>query len=127
MDFGMTMDIIILGVGVYMVYWAIQMKISGQIPKMLVGRGFNIEKAKDPQGFIQSTFPFTFGIGILLIIFGAVGALNLLYAHPYISTGISFGVVIIILAYGKFLYNAQMKYFVGADSITKKAKKGDKK
>lgn len=116
----MALDIIIMASGFYMVYWAVQMKMSKQIPEMLVGKGFKISSAKDPEGFIRATFPYTFGAGVLLVVFGLVGALDILALYPLASTGVSLLVVIIILWYGSILMKAQRKYLVGLDDKPKK-------
>ena len=43
MNFGMILDLLIMACGVYMVYWAVQMKSTNKIPEMLVGKGFPIK------------------------------------------------------------------------------------
>lgn len=118
----MALDIVIMASGFYMAYWAVQMKMSKQIPEMLVGKGFKLSTAKDPDGFIKATFPFTLGSGILLVIFGLIGALDILAAYPYVSTGISLLVVVIILWYGSILMKAQKKYLLGIEDKPKKKK-----
>lgn len=40
MSFGMILDLLIVACGVYIVFWAVQMKSSNKIPEMLVGKGF---------------------------------------------------------------------------------------
>ncbi len=79
MSFGMILDLLIMACGVYMIYWAVQMRSSNKIPAMLVGKGFPIDRAKDPDGFIRFTFPFTFSTGVVLFALGLVGALGLFY------------------------------------------------
>ena len=37
MSFGMILDLLIMACGVYMVYWAVQMRSTNEIPAMLVG------------------------------------------------------------------------------------------
>lgn len=39
MDFGIILKMLIMACGVYMIYWAVQMKTTHQIPQMLVGKG----------------------------------------------------------------------------------------
>ncbi len=55
MSFGMILDLLIMACGVYMVYWAVQMRSTNEIPAMLVGKGFPVSRAKDPEGFIRYT------------------------------------------------------------------------
>ena len=113
MSFDMILNILIMACGVYMLYWAVQMKNTKKIPEMLVGKEFPIERAKDPDGFIKATFPFTFGTGIVLLAAGAVGALELLAAYPMADMVINVLEVAAILGYGALLMRAQRKYLVG--------------
>lgn len=122
MSFGMMMDILITACGVYIIYWAMQMIQSKKIPEMLVGKGFPISRAKDPEGFIRRTFPMTLILGILLFIAGIVGALEVFALYPYVDTLISVVLVIIIISYGVLLMNAQRKYLIGIDKKNKKRK-----
>ena len=100
MSFDMILNILIMACGNYMLYWAIQMKRNKKIPEMLVGKNFPIERAQNPEGFIKATFPITFATGALLLVSGAVGALDLLE-------------VVAIIGYGALLMRAQRKYLVG--------------
>lgn len=122
MSFGMMMDILITACGVYIIYWAMQMIQSKKIPEMLIGKGFPISRAKDPEGFIKKTFPMTLVLGILLFIAGILGALEVFALYPYVDTLISVFLVIVIILYGVFLMRAQRKYLVGLDSNNKKRK-----
>ena len=85
MDFGIILKMLIMACGVYMIYWAVQMKTTHQIPQMLVGKGFPTDRAKDPEGFMKVTFPLTMGMGIILLAVGVMGALEVFvgyYPHP---------------------------------------------
>lgn len=113
MSFDMILNILIMACGVYMLYWAVQMKNTKKIPEMLVGKEFPIERAKDPEGFIRATFPLTFGTGVVLLTAGAVGALELLAAYPVADVVINVLEVAAILGYGALLMRAQRKYLVG--------------
>ena len=112
MDFSMTMQVIIMACGVYMIYWAIQMKTSKKIPQMLVGKGFKLDIAKDPEGFIKATFPFTFATGVIIFLGGACNAIDLFIMYPVIDYLISLVIVIVIIGYGAFLSKAQKKYLI---------------
>lgn len=96
-----------------MLYWAIQMKRNKKIPEMLVGKNFPIERARDPEGFIKTTFPLTFATGVMLLAAGAIGALELLAVYPIADTIINLAEVVIIMVYGMLLMRAQRKYLVG--------------
>ena len=113
MNFGMILDLLIMACGVYVVYWAVQMKSTHKIPAMLVGKGFPINRAKDPEGFIRFTFPFTFATGVFLLAIGLVGALDIFSTYPLADTLMRIVLVIVVIAYGMMLMKAQKKYLVG--------------
>lgn len=113
MNFGMIMDLLIMACGVYVIYWAVQMKSTNKIPTMLVGKGFPVNRAKDPAGFIRFTFPFTFVTGVLLFVIGLTGALGILSAYPLADTLMRIVMVVVVIAYGMVLMKAQKKYLVG--------------
>ncbi len=113
MGFDMILNILIMACGIYMLYWAIQMKSNKKIPEMLVGKNFPIERAQDPEGFIKATFPLTFATGVLLLASGAIGSLELLAAYPMADMIINLVEVVVILVYGMLLMKAQRKYLVG--------------
>lgn len=124
MDISWILKILIIACGIYMIYWAVQMKQSGKIPEMLVGKGFPVNRAKDPEGFIRYTFPFTFGTGLAILIFGLISALELLISYPVLDIMVNLAVVAAIIIYGMILMKAQKKYLVGMDiSKEKKTKK----
>lgn len=106
-----------------MVYWAIQMKITHKIPEMLVGKGFPIDRAKDPESFMKNTFPFTMGTGIMLLVAGLVGALEIFILYPLVDTIMTLVVLVVLIFYGMFLLKAQRKYLVGVEDKPKKNKK----
>ena len=113
MSFDMILNILIMACGVYILYWATQMKQNKKIPEMLVGKNFPIERAHDPEGFIKATFPLTFVTGVLLLAAGVIGALELLAAYPFVDMIINLIEVVAIIAYGMLLMKAQRKYLVG--------------
>ncbi len=115
MDLVTIFRILIMACGVYMMYWAVQMNMSGKIPEMLVGKGFPISRAKDPKGFIKFTFPFTLALGIVLFGCGCIGALGILATHPMLDSLMNLAVVGIVIVYGMVLMRAQKKYLVGID------------
>lgn len=98
-----------------MMYWAVQMKSSKKIPTMLVGKGFPIKRAKDPEGFIRFTFPITFFTGAFLFVVGLIGALEILALHPILDSILSLLIVVVVIIYGMVLMRAQRKYLVGLD------------
>ena len=123
MDFGMILKILIMACGIYMIYWSVQMKSTHKIPEMLVGKGFPISRAKDPEGFIKATFPFTLGTGIILLAAGLVGALEIFIQYPNIDTVITLVMLIVLIVYGMFLLKAQKKYLIDVEDSGNKKKK----
>lgn len=113
MSFGMILDMLIMACGVYMIYWAVQMKLTNKIPSMLVGKGFPINRAKDPDGFIRFTFPFTFVTGVVLFAAGLVGALGLFTTYPLAETLMRIMLIVVLIGYGMMLMKAQKKYLAG--------------
>lgn len=113
MSFGMILDLLIVACGVYIVFWAVQMKSSNKIPEMLVGKGFPTDRAKDPEGFIKHTFPFTFLTGVILLAAGLLGALGIFQLYPAADMALRVVTVAVIVGYGILLMNAQKKYLVG--------------
>ena len=119
----MVLKLLIMACGVYMIYWAMQMKTTHKIPEMLVGKGFPIDRAEDPEGFVKNTFPFTMGTGIMLLVAGLVGALEIFILYPMADTVITLVILIVLILYGMFLMKAQRKYLVGIEEKPKKNKK----
>lgn len=113
MSFGMILDLLIMACGVYMVYWAVQMKSTNKIPQMLVGKNFPLNRAKDQEGFIKFTFPFTFVTGVVILIAGLIGALEIFVLNPLADTLTSVIPVVVIIIYGIILMKAQKKYLIG--------------
>ncbi|MBQ6993681.1 MAG: hypothetical protein IJN64_04170 [Lachnospiraceae bacterium] len=109
----MIIQILILVCGIYMIYWAMQMKLTNKIPEMLTGKGFPINRAIDPEGFMKKTFPVTLGMGILLFVVGMIGALRVLAFYPMADTILMIALLVALSFYGKFLLKAQKKYLVG--------------
>ncbi len=113
MSFDMILDVLIMACGVYMLYWAMQMKNTKKIPEMLVGKGFPIERAHDPDGFIKATFPLTVLTGAVMLLAGLIGALDILASYPLADVIINLLEIAAIVLYGAFLMRAQRKYLVG--------------
>ena len=120
MDFGIILKMLIMACGVYMIYWAVQMKTTHQIPQMLVGKGFPTDRAKDPEGFMKVTFPLTMGMGIILFAVGLTGALELFIQYPFVDTLLTVLMLAALVIYGMLLLKAQKKYLIGLDDNNKK-------
>jgi len=120
MDFGIILKLLIMACGIYMIYWAVQMKTTHQIPQMLVGKGFPTDRAKDPEGFMKVTFPLTMGMGIILLAVGVMGALEVFVAYPIVDTILTLIMLVALMLYGMFLLKAQKRYLIGLDDNNKK-------
>lgn len=113
MSLRMMIDLFIAVSGIYMAYWAIQMKRTDKLPEMLVGKRFPIARAKDPQGFIRYIYPYTLAVGILLFLAGILGALEIFALYPLASALTSLAPIVLIMAYGALLMRAQRRYLFG--------------
>lgn len=113
MNFGIILDLLIMLCGVYTVYWAVQMKSTNKIPPMLVGKNFPINRAKDPAGFIQFTFPFTLAVGMIIVAVGLISTLGFFTTYPIAETMMWMLLIIVLVVYSVFLMRAQKKYLVG--------------
>ncbi len=119
MDETVIMKLIFAVCGIYLLYTAMQMKLSREIPKFLVGSSFPMSRAKDPEGFIQKTFPFTFGIGVFFLSIGVTGVYGVFAAYPVVDVGLMIALLVTLFFYGKFLLKAQRKYLVGVEDEEK--------
>ena len=120
MDFGIILKSLIMACGIYMIYWAVQMKTTHKIPQMLVGKDFPTDRAKDPEGFMKVTFPLTMGMGIILLAVGVMGALEVFVAYPIVDTILTLIMLVALMLYGMFLLKAQKRYLIGLDDNNKK-------
>lgn len=122
MDFSTTLQIVLMACGIYMCYWAVQMKTSNEIPAVLVGKGYSKEKAKDPDGFIKHTFPFTLITGIIIFVTSVLNAIKFFEEHAVIEFLFNIISVSIVIIYAYFLTKAQKKYLFGLEDKNKKKK-----
>ena len=113
MSFGMILDFVIMICGVYVIYETVQMKTGSKIPEMLTGKGFLMEQAKDPAGFIHFILPYTLGTGIALLVSGLFGMFEILETCPPAETVMRVALVVVIVVYGMVLMYAQKKYLAG--------------
>ena len=120
MDFSMILQLLIMACGIYMMYWAMQMKTTNKIPEMLTGKGFPLSRAVDPEGFMKKTFPFTLGMGILLFVVRTTSALGVFALYPIADTILMIVLLAALAIYGKFLLKAQKKYLIGIVDEKKK-------
>lgn len=106
------MDIIIMICGAYLIYVSVQMKRTGEInSSAIIGKGYDVKKAKDPKGFIEYMYLKSIILGVLVILSGLCDYLNELYwSLPYMGL-VNCGVfLIVIIIYCKISLDAQKKY-----------------
>lgn len=113
MGFGLILDLLIMACGAIMVYRAVRMRSTEQLPAMLVGMGFPIERAKDPKRFIRFTFPVTLATGVVLFAVGLAGVLGLFIRYPLAETLMRIVLVLVIVGYGMVLMKAQKEFLAG--------------
>lgn len=112
MDYNSLLDLIEIGAGVYLLYLAIKMKRTGEIvDNGLITKGLDLNKAPDPQGYIDFMFPWNIGMGVLFVLCGMVS--RLLAGKELYNTAITVSMVvcaICVVAYGYVTMKAQQKY-----------------
>lgn len=81
------MDLIIVVSGAYLIYAAVQMKRTGEIAgSVIIGKGYDVKKAKDPQGFIDYMYLKSILMGVCVILSGGLDYINLQYWDiPYFT------------------------------------------
>lgn len=108
-------EVILCAYGIYMVYAAIQMKKTGNIPARLISNKINLERSKDIPGFIKFMFPRCFIFGIIMavcsLILGireleliSIPAVVALVAEVLYLAAIIYYVIIIVKAQNRFLF-----------------------
>ena len=110
MDF--VLDLFIALCGAYMIYAAVKMKQTGEIPEgIMVRKGADLSRAKDIPGFIGYMYGKTVVVGICTIICGIVGLVNDTYGGlgmvQLVMTLVFFTAVVI---FGIVAAKAQKKY-----------------
>ena len=110
-------NLIILGSGIYVLYAWYNMKVSGEINEtLLFGKGDELKKCKDKEGFLRKTSPAVLLLGIIVTIFGALITLR----HYVIQDNellnsldpeMSFAVVIVVVIYGFYTKKQKKTYF----------------
>ncbi len=106
------MDIIIMISGAYLIYVSVQMKRTGEISSSaIIGKGYDVKKAKDPKGFIDYMYMKSVIMGVLVILSGMLDYMNEMYWDlPYFGIIMCVVFLAIIVVYCKISMNAQKKY-----------------
>lgn len=75
MNFILIFDVIIAGLGVYLIYSAWQMKRTGEISTVIIN-SIEIARCKDKKSFIDNIYKQTVIFGMISLIFGLLGCIN---------------------------------------------------
>lgn len=75
MNFILIFDVIIAGLGVYLIYSAWQMKRTGEISTVIIN-SIEIARCKDRKSFIDSIYNQTVIFGMISLVFGLLGCIN---------------------------------------------------
>ena len=105
------MDIIIALSGAYLIYSSVQMKRTGEISAALVGKGYDLKKARDLQGYIEYMYLKSILMGVVVMVSGGVDYLNMTYWNiPYFTPAVCGIFLVVIVFYGKISVDAQDRY-----------------
>lgn len=105
------MDILIILSGAYLVYSSVQMKRTGEVSSLIVGKGYDPKKAKDLKGYIEYMYLKSIIMGVVVMAGGGMNYLNDSYWNIPNFNLITCGVFLaIIVIYGKITIDAQKKY-----------------
>ena len=98
-------DVIVALLGVYLIYNAIKMKKTDEIPGLLLGPK-EMKLCKNPYGFIDYMFPFILIFGIVCTLFGIVSVIGDAILH---LSGIFDGIAVIILLAVWFWFSMMLR------------------
>lgn len=105
------MDILIIFSGGYLIYSSVQMKRTGEVSSALVGKGYDLKKAKDPKGYIEYMYLKSIIMGVIVMIGGSLDYLNEQYwGIPYFALIVCGAFLVVIIIFSKILITAQKKY-----------------
>lgn len=79
MDFMLIFDLIIAGLGIYLIYSSLKMKNTGELSTIVVSQE-DMARCKDKQGFVEAISMKSVCFGIVALVFGVLAILNDVYA-----------------------------------------------
>lgn len=120
MDFGIILKMLIMACGVYMIYWAVQMKTTHQIPQMLVGKGFPYRQSQRSGRLHESYISTYHGNGDHSSGCWIDRSLGGIWCVSYCGTILTLLMLAALVFYGMFLLKAQKRYLIGLDDNNKK-------
>ncbi|NLL77613.1 MAG: hypothetical protein GX235_10270 [Clostridiales bacterium] len=121
MDTSNLFDFLIIISGVYLIYSAVSMKVTGKISGgALVSKDVDVNKIRDTEGFINYMFGKALLMGILTCAIGLMGIVTSRINGPAYISLIAFGGFIIVLILFAISSNKAKKMFI--DKIDEKNK-----
>lgn len=110
MDF--VLDLFIALCGAYLIYAAVNMKRTGNIPEgIMIRKGADLSRAKDIPGFIDYMYGKTIVVAICTIICGIVGLVNDTYGGlETVQLGMTIVFFAAVVIFGIVATKAQKKY-----------------
>ena len=115
MDYNNLLDIVEIIIGLYVVYLAFKMKSTGKLEhNALISKSIDLEKAKDPLGYINATFIPDIICGGIFALSGIVSRISEGKEYYYTVQNVCMVVsVVILLAFGYIIVKSQRKYLEG--------------
>lgn len=105
------MDILIILCGAYLIYSSAQMKRTGEVSSAIVGKGYDLKKARDVKGYIEYMYFKSIVMGVVVMVSGAANYLNGKYLNiPNFDLVVCAVFLVIIIVYSKITIDAQKKY-----------------
>ncbi len=105
------MDILIVLSGAYLIYSSVQMKRTGEISTLIVGKRYDLKKAKDLNGFIEYMYLKSIIMGVVVMAGGGLNYLNDNYWNiPNLGLIVCVVFLAVLAIYGKITIDAQNKY-----------------
>ena len=102
----LLLDSLLTFVGVYLIYSAVKMKRTGEVPQ-----GIIVRKDADLPGFISYTYGKIVIIGVCACICGGISIVNDMYGGlTMVQLILAFAFFILLIIFGVFMAKAQKKY-----------------
>ena len=115
MDYTVLLDFVEIAVGLYVIYLAYVMKKTGKLTNnALISKSVDLNKAPDPQGYIDATYIPDIISGIVLVLCGIASRARDGTAYYYnVQVITMIASVVIIFAFGYVIVKSQRKYLEG--------------
>lgn len=112
MDYNKILDIVEIIIGIYVIYLAYKMKKTGKLENnALISKSVDLNKAKDPKGYIDATFLPDIICGAAFALAGIVSRISEGTSYYSLIQNICMVVsVLILLVFGYYIVKAQRKY-----------------